>query len=439
MMSPSRAEQISGERLRILVIGGGGREHAMVWKLAQSPWVDKIYCAPGNPGIAQLAECVDISPVRVPELLHFARTAKIDMTVVGPEAPLVAGIVDNFEEQGLAIFGPSQAAALIEGSKVFAKEFMRRHGIPTADYRIFEQEGAARHYLSNCAIPIVIKADGLAAGKGAIVAKSREEANAAIAAIFTQKIFGEAGKRVVIEEFMPGEEVSVLCLTDGENFITLPPAQDHKAVYDGDTGPNTGGMGAYAPAPIMNRVLQKRVEREILQPTIQGLAEEGRKYRGVLYAGLMITAGGPKVVEFNCRLGDPEAQVILPLLKADLAELMWRTLHGSLPAIEATSNPGWALTVVMASAGYPGDYQKGKEISGLPQSDAEDVLTFHSGTARDSGNRLVTNGGRVLAVTGLGNTFEQARERAYAGVNRISFAGAHYRTDIGAKAVKYLK
>lgn len=439
MMRNSIADQLPVRRLRILVIGGGGREHAMVWKLAQSSWVDKIYCAPGNPGIAQLAECVDISPVRVPELLHFARTAKIDMTVVGPEAPLVAGIVDNFEEQGLAIFGPSQAAALIEGSKVFAKEFMRRHGIPTADYRIFEQEGAARDYLSNCAIPIVIKADGLAAGKGAIVAKSREEANAAIAAIFTQKIFGEAGKRVVIEEFMPGEEVSVLCLTDGVNFITLPPAQDHKAVYDGDEGPNTGGMGAYAPAPIMNRVLQKRVEREILQPTIQGLVKEGRKYRGVLYAGLMITADGPKVVEFNCRLGDPEAQVILPLLKADLAELMWRTLHGSLPEIEATSNPGWALTVVMTSAGYPGDYQKGKAISGLSQNDAEDILTFHSGTARDSENRLVTNGGRVLAVTGLGNAFDRARARAYAGVSRISFEGAHYRSDIGAKAVKHLK
>lgn len=439
MMSLSRADQIPLERLRVLVIGGGGREHAMVWKLAQSPLVDKIYCAPGNPGIAQFAECVDISPVRVPELMDFARTANIDMTVIGPEAPLVAGIVDNFEAQGLAIFGPSQAAALIEGSKVFAKEFMRRRGIPTADFRVFEHEEAAREYLSDCVIPIVIKADGLAAGKGAIVAKSRDESFAAIHAIFTQKIFGEAGKRVVIEEFMPGEEVSVLCLTDGANFITLPPAQDHKAVYDGDAGPNTGGMGAYAPAPIMNRVLQKRVEREILQPTIQGLAEEGRKYRGVLYAGLMITADGPKVVEFNCRLGDPEAQVILPLLKADLAELMWRTLHDSLPAIEATSNPGWALTVVMTSAGYPGDYQKGKAISGLSQNDAEDILTFHSGTARASENRLVTNGGRVLAVTGLGNTFEQARERAYAGVSRISFAGAHYRTDIGAKAVKHLK
>ncbi|NUM78099.1 phosphoribosylamine--glycine ligase, partial [candidate division KSB1 bacterium] len=373
------------------------------------------------------------------ELMHFAQTANIDMTVVGPEAPLVAGIVDTFAKQGLAIFGPSQAAAMIEGSKVFAKEFMRRHGIPTADFRVFEIEEAAREYLSDCAIPIVIKADGLAAGKGAIVAKSREESFAALSAIFTRRIFGEAGKRVVIEEFLPGEEVSVLCLTDGVNFITLPPAQDHKAVYDDDTGPNTGGMGAYAPAPVMNRVLQQRVEREILQPTIQGLAKEGRRYRGVLYAGLMITADGPKVVEFNCRLGDPEAQVILPLLKGDLAELMWRTMHDALPAADEASYSAWALTVVMASAGYPGDYQKGKAVLGLGQSDDENVLTFHSGTARDSENRLVTNGGRVLAVTGLGNTFEQARERAYAGVNRISFAGAHYRSDIGAKALKHLK
>lgn len=439
MIRNSRADQVPLRRLRILVIGGGGREHAMVWKLAQSTLVDKIYCAPGNPGIAQLAECVDISPVRVPELMHFAQTANIDMTVVGPEAPLVAGIVDTFAKQGLAIFGPSQAAAMIEGSKVFAKEFMRRHGIPTADFRVFEIEEAAREYLSDCAIPIVIKADGLAAGKGAIVAKSREESFAALSAIFTRRIFGEAGKRVVIEEFLPGEEVSVLCLTDGVNFITLPPAQDHKAVYDDDTGPNTGGMGAYAPAPVMNRVLQQRVEREILQPTIQGLAKEGRRYRGVLYAGLMITADGPKVVEFNCRLGDPEAQVILPLLKGDLAELMWRTMHDALPAADEASYSAWALTVVMASAGYPGDYQKGKAVLGLGQSDDENVLTFHSGTARDSENRLVTNGGRVLAVTGLGNTFEQARERAYAGVNRISFAGAHYRSDIGAKALKHLK
>lgn len=439
MMRNPGADQIPLARLRILVVGGGGREHAIVWKLAQSPLVEKIYCAPGNPGIAQLAECVDISPFHVPALLHFARASRIDMTVVGPEAMLVEGIVDNFETQGLAIFGPSQAAAEIEGSKVFAKEFMQRHGIPTAGFRVFEQADAAREYLAGCPIPIVVKADGLAAGKGAIVAKSREESFAAIDAMFTQRVFGDAGRRVVIEEFMPGEEVSVLCLTDGENFITLPPAQDHKAVYDGDQGPNTGGMGAYAPAPLLHHALLQQVEREILQPTIQGLAKEGRRYRGVLYAGLMITADGPKVVEFNCRFGDPEAQVILPLLKTDLAELMWRTINGSLPTIEETEASAWALTVVMASAGYPGNYEKGKAIAGLQQVQDANVLVFHSGTARDAERRLVTNGGRVLAVTGLGNTFEQAHDRAYAGVSRISFAGAHYRSDIGAKAMRHLK
>lgn len=423
--------------LRLLVIGGGGREHALVWKLARSPQAEKIFCAPGNPGIAQLAECVDMSSSNVPALLHFARAAAIDLTIVGPEAPLVAGIVDNFEAAGLAIVGPSRAAAMIEGSKAFAKAFMRRHGIPTADFEICDRFAEARDHLNQSALPIVIKADGLAAGKGAVVAHTRAEALAAAEAMLERRLFGEAGSRIVIEKFMPGEEVSVLCLSDGARIITLPAAQDHKAIFDEDRGPNTGGMGAYAPAPVMTPALLAQVEAQILRPAVAGLAQEGRAYRGVLYAGLMITPEGPKVVEFNCRLGDPEAQVILPLLEFDLVDLLWQIPRGALPETVAAAN-GWALAVVMASAGYPGEYQTGKVISELAPIEGEQVLVFHSGTAQDAAGRLVTGGGRVLAVTGLGQTFDQARQRAYAAVGKISFEGAHYRTDIGAKALQHL-
>lgn len=424
-------------RLRLLVIGGGGREHALVWKLARSPRAEKIFCAPGNPGIAQVAECVDMSSSNVPALLQFARAAAIDLTIVGPEAPLVAGLVDSFEAAGLAIVGPSRAAAMIEGSKAFAKAFMRRHGIPTADFEICDRFAEARDYLNQSALPIVIKADGLAAGKGAVVAHTRAAALAAAEAMLERRLFGEAGSRIVIEKFMPGEEVSVLCFSDGARIITLPPAQDHKAIFDQDRGPNTGGMGAYAPAPVMTPALLAQVEAQILRPAVAGLAQEGRTYRGVLYAGLMITPEGPKVVEFNCRLGDPEAQVILPLLELDLVELLWQIPRGALPETVAATN-GWALAVVMASAGYPGEYQTGKVISGLPQSEDEQVLVFHSGTKKDAAGRLITAGGRVLAVTGLGQTFDQARQRAYAAVDKISFEGAHYRTDIGAKARRHL-
>jgi len=423
--------------LRLLVIGGGGREHALVWKLARSPQAEKIFCAPGNPGIAQLAECVDMSSSNVPALLHFARAAAIDLTIVGPEAPLVAGIVDSFEAAGLAIVGPSRAAAMIEGSKAFAKAFMRRHGIPTADFEICDRFAEARDHLNQSALPIVIKADGLAAGKGAVVAHTRAEALAAAEAMLERRLFGEAGSRIVIEKFMPGEEVSVLCLSDGARIITLPAAQDHKAIFDEDRGPNTGGMGAYAPAPVMTPALLAQVEAQILRPAVAGLAQEGRAYRGVLYAGLMITPEGPKVVEFNCRLGDPEAQVILPLLEFDLVDLLWQIPRGALPKTVAAAN-GWALAVVMASAGYPGEYQTGKVISELAPIEGEQVLVFHSGTAQDAAGRLVTGGGRVLAVTGLGQTFDQARQRAYTAVGKISFEGAHYRTDIGAKALQHL-
>lgn len=423
--------------LRLLVIGGGGREHALVWRLARSPQAEKIFCAPGNPGIAQLAECVDMSSSNVPALLHFARAAAIDLTIVGPEAPLVAGIVDSFEAAGLAIVGPSRAAAMIEGSKAFAKAFMRRHGIPTADFEICDRFAEARDHLNQSALPIVIKADGLAAGKGAVVAHTRAEALAAAEAMLERSLFGEAGSRIVIEKFMPGEEVSVLCLSDGARIITLPAAQDHKAIFDEDRGPNTGGMGAYAPAPVMTPALLAQVEAQILRPAVAGLAQEGRAYRGVLYAGLMITPEGPKVVEFNCRLGDPEAQVILPLLEFDLVDLLWQIPRGALPETVAAAN-GWALAVVMASAGYPGEYQTGKVISELAPIEGDQVLVFHSGTAQDAAGRLITGGGRVLAVTGLGQTFDQARRRAYAAVGKISFEGAHYRTDIGAKALQHL-
>jgi phosphoribosylamine--glycine ligase len=435
---PSASIKID-EPLRLLLVGAGGREHALVWKLAQSPLVAKIYCAPGNPGIAQLAACVDISSSNIAALRRFAQEARIDLTVVGPEVPLVAGIVDEFEAHGLYIFGPSQQAAMLEGSKAFAKDFMRKYRIPTAEYRIFTHAEDARQHVQSCKIPVVVKADGLAAGKGAIVAHSRNEALNALATIMEQKQFGEAGHRVVIEEFMEGEEVSVFCLTDGVNLCILPSAQDHKAIYNGDLGPNTGGMGAYSPAPILSAELLQRVHRQILQPVIEGMALERKPYRGILYAGLMITAEGPKVVEFNCRFGDPEAQVVLPLITSDLVEAMWLVARGDLSDYRLTLSSQWALTVVLASAGYPGEYQTGKVINGVPRPDENNVLAFHAGTQIGLREKLVTSGGRVLAITGLGDTFQQARERAYLAVNRVRFEGEYHRTDIGAKALKHLR
>ncbi len=437
MESPMNSPSIN-EQLRILVVGAGGREHALVWKLAQSPLVGKLFCAPGNPGIAQLATGVDISSTNIAALRHFAQEGRIDLTVAGPEAALVAGIVDEFEAHGLYIFGPSQQAAMLEGSKAFAKDFMRKYRIPTAAYQTFTQTEEARKYLLNCKIPIVVKADGLAAGKGAIVAHSRNEAVNALETIMEGKQFGEAGNRVVIEEFMEGEEVSVFCLTDGMNLCILPAAQDHKAIYNDDLGPNTGGMGAYSPAPILSAELLQRVHRQILQPVIEGMALEHKPYRGILYAGLMITAEGAKVVEFNCRLGDPEAQAVLPLITSDLAEAMWLVAKGDLSDYKLTLAAQWALAVVLASGGYPGEYETGKVINGLPHAEDKNVLMFHAGTAPGPRGKVVTSGGRVLAVTGLGDTFQQARERAYQAVNRIRFEGEYHRTDIGAKAMKHL-
>ncbi len=429
---------LPSHKLRVLVVGAGGREHALVWKLAQSPLVSKIFCAPGNAGIAQLASCVDISSTNVNALRHFAQEARIDLTVVGPETALVAGIVDEFEARGLPIFGPSAQAAMIEGSKSFAKEFMRKYRIPTADYHIFSRLQDARLYAQKCPLPVVIKADGLAAGKGALVSHTRADAIAAVEKIMERQEFGEAGQRIVVEEFLEGEEVSVLCLTDGINLCILPAAQDHKAVFDDDLGPNTGGMGAYAPAPVVDRTMLQLVHRLILQPAIEGLALERRPYRGVLYAGLMITREGPKVIEFNCRFGDPETQVILPLMASDLAEAMWLVSQGDLSDYVMRVSPQWSMAVVMASAGYPDEYQAGKVISGLTHSSDPHVVIFHAGTTRGPRGKLITNGGRVLAATGVGDSFQQARERAYYAVSRINFEGEHHRSDIGAKALKYL-
>jgi phosphoribosylamine--glycine ligase len=424
--------------MKILVLGGGGREHALVWKLAQSPIVEKIYCAPGNPGIAQLAASVDIPFSDLGALRHFVKERQIDLTVVGPEAPLVAGIVDDFETHGLRIFGPSKQAAMIEGSKALAKELMGKYQIPTAAAEIFDDAQKALAYVEKAPVPIVIKADGLAAGKGAIVARTREAALDAVRRIMHAREFGDAGNRVVVEEFMEGEEISVLCVTDGKNLCVLPAAQDHKAVFDNDEGPNTGGMGAYAPAPVMNEKLMQRVEQEILRPVIDAMARERRPYRGVLYAGLMITQDGPKVVEFNCRFGDPETQAILPLITSDLAEMLWRAANGILNGYELKTAPCWALSVVLASGGYPGNFVKGKRIHGLEQIHDKEAVVFHAGTALDPNGNVLTNGGRVLAVTGIGDDFLSARERAYSAVGKIQFEGMHYRKDIGVKAMRYV-
>ena len=423
----------------VLLVGGGGRENAIAWKLSQSPLVNRIYCAPGNPGIAQFASCVDISSTDIRHLRQFVEETGIDLTVVGPEATLVAGIVDEFEAHGLAIFGPSSAAAMIEGSKVFAKEFMRRHHIPTADFQVFNNHAEARQYVETCPIPIVVKADGLAAGKGAIVAHSRDQAADAVDAMLERRQFGEAGSRIVIEEFLEGEEASVFCLTDGTHLCVLPSAQDHKPIYDGDQGPNTGGMGAYAPAPVVTGEMMQQITDRILRPAVAGMKQEGRTYRGVLYGGLMITAAGPKVVEFNCRFGDPEAQVVLPLLESDLAAALWLAAHGHLQEYEHQSSRQWALTVVMTSAGYPGKYDKGKVITGIEQLDNDNVLLFHAGTAVTPQGELVTNGGRVIAITGVGETFHQAQSRAYEAVSKIHFEGEYHRSDIGSKALPHLQ
>jgi len=419
--------------MKVLVVGGGGREHALVWKLRQSPRVAQIFCAPGNAGIARQATCVQIKAEDIEGLLNFAVKEKIDLTIVGPEAPLTAGIGDAFTRAGLNIFGPSAAAAAIEGSKVWAKKFMSKYNIPTADYVVFDQPEKAKEYVLKRAGPLVVKADGLAAGKGVKVCGSPAEALAAITEIMEKKVFGRAGERVVIEECLKGEEASILAFTDGETVLPMLAAQDHKQVYDNDQGPNTGGMGAYAPAPVCtSRVYEEALEK-ILIPAVKGLAREGCPYRGVLYAGLMVTEEGPKVLEFNARFGDPEAQPLLVLFQTDLVEICEAVLTGRLAAQKICWADGAAVCVVLASGGYPGPYPKGKVISGL-DCVPDDIMVFHAGTALVDG-QVVTAGGRVLGVTAVAKTIREAIDRAYEGVQAINFEGMHFRRDIGRKAL----
>lgn len=420
--------------MRILVVGGGGREHALVWKLAQSRQVEKIYCAPGNPGIAALAECVDIAADDVPGLVAWARRQRPDLTVVGPEQPLALGVADALVDADLAVFGPSQAAAELESSKAFAKQFMARHGIPTAAFRVFADAASALAYVRQAPAPLVVKADGLAAGKGVVVAATRDDAAAAVRAIMQDQQFGAAGARVVIEECLTGEEASVLAFCDGTTVVPMVAAQDHKRAFDGDRGPNTGGMGAYAPAPVVTPVLARQVREQILAPVVRALRQEGRPYRGVLYAGLMITAAGPRVIEFNVRFGDPETQAVLPLLDGDLAQIMLACAAGRLDPAAVRWHDGSAACVVMASRGYPGAHDTGKPITGLEAAAAAGALVFHAGTAR-RGGQVVTAGGRVLGVTAVAPDIAAAVRAAYRGVAAIHFDGAQFRRDIAWRAL----
>ena len=422
--------------MKILVIGGGGREHALAWKLAQSEHCTKLYAAPGNPGIAQVGQCVPIGAEDIDGLLKFARQEKIDLAVVGPERPLIAGIVDRFRKAGLRIFGPSKDAAQVEGSKAWAKAVMIHFAVPTAEYRTFARMAEALRYVDNHEEPLVVKASGEAAGKGVFVCKDQAEARKAIEIIMRDRAFGPSGDTVIIEERLVGEEASILALVDESSIYSLESAQDHKAAFDNDQGPNTGGMGAYSPAPVVTERLQAQVDREILVPMVHGMKTEGALYNGILYAGIMATAGGPKVLEFNARFGDPEAQPLLIRLKTDLVEVLEATLDNRLDQVTLDWDERPAVCVVMASGGYPDKYEKGKEITGLDKADAlEDVVVFHAGT-RAEGGKIYTDGGRVLGVTAIGKDIIEARDRAYAAVHAIHFHHAHWRTDIGAKAIR---
>ncbi|MBW2485373.1 MAG: phosphoribosylamine--glycine ligase [Deltaproteobacteria bacterium] len=425
--------------MKVLVIGSGGREHSLVWKLDQSRRVSKIYCAPGNAGIAKMAECVAISATDIRSLVKFAKKEKIDLTLVGPEASLTLGVVDAFEKQGLRIFGPSQKAAILEGSKVFTKKFMQDYDIPTAGFSVFRKRERAIEYVKRIKTPVVIKADGLAAGKGVIVAQTEQEAIEAIDIIMKDKVFGDAGNRVVVEDFMTGEEASFLAFTDGKTVLPLPTSQDHKPIFDDDKGPNTGGMGAYSPAPVVTTALEKQIMNKIMIPTVKGMAKEGRPYKGVLYAGLMIKNGKARVVEFNCRFGDPEAQPLLMRLKTDLVNVVEAVLDQRLNKIKLDIDSRPTVCVVMSSGGYPGPYKKGKVITGLNKAEKQDsVVVFHAGTALKN-KKIVTAGGRVLGITAIGDDLDKAIKKAYDTVAMIKWPGSFYRTDIGAKAIRHTK
>jgi phosphoribosylamine--glycine ligase len=425
--------------MKILVIGSGGREHALAWKLAQSSHVKKIFTAPGNPGTALLGQNVPLAVDDIAGLAAFAKKEKIDLTVVGPERPLVAGIVDAFQAEGLRIFGPSAAAAQIEGSKAFCKQLLRHHAIPTAEHRTFSRIDDARKYVATREEPLVVKASGEAQGKGVFVCDTPEEALAAIKSIMVDRAFGSAGDQVVIEERLAGEEASILALVDGRNIYPMESAQDHKAILDGDRGPNTGGMGAYSPAPAVTANLMSLIERDILVPTVHALNHERCPYNGLLYAGIMITPGGPKVLEYNVRFGDPETQPLVMRLKTDLVEAFEATIDGKLDELVLEWDNRPAVGVVISAGGYPGEYEKGKPISGLAAvARLPDVQVFHAGTSQQ-GDQVVTSGGRVLCVTALGATIPEAKARAYEAAELIRFEGMHYRTDISDKALRHIR
>lgn len=423
--------------MEVLIVGGGGREHALAWKIAQSPRVEQVYVAPGNAGTAREPKVanVTIGAEDIGGLAEFAAEKKLGLTIVGPEAPLVAGVVDAFRARNLACFGPPQRAAQLEGSKSFTKDFLYRHHIPTADYETFTDLEPASRYIESRGAPIVVKADGLAAGKGVMVAQTVDEALAAATECLSQNKFGDAGSKIVVEECLTGEEASFICIVDAERVLPLASSQDHKARDNGDTGPNTGGMGAYSPAPVVTDDMHQRIMQDVIEPTVRGLAEDGAPYTGFLYAGLMVGADGvPRVLEYNCRFGDPETQPILMRLQSDLVELCEAALQGHLHDVEAQWDSRAALGVVMAAGGYPGSYRKGDVIAGLEGVDSDTVKVFHAGTREDRGN-VVTNGGRVLCVTALGDTVYEAQERAYQAVGHIRWDGVYYRTDIGYRAV----
>ena len=418
--------------MKVLVIGSGGREHALAWKITQSPLVKKVFCAPGNAGTANVAENIDIPSDNVDALLQFATVTGIGLTVVGPEQPLVKGLVDSFEESGLRVFGPSQRAAEIEGSKVFCKDLMKKYGIPTARYESFDSPDQVKLFTKEDE-PVVVKASGLAAGKGVILCSNAEEARSAVQSIMQEKAFGNAGDQVVVEEFLTGQEVSLLAFTDGKTVLPLDSAQDHKAAFDGDKGPNTGGMGAYSPALVFTEELKQQVIDEIMIPTVRAMAKEGRYYRGILYAGLMLTESGPKVLEFNARFGDPETQPIMMRIKNDIVPIFEACIDGTLAKQSLQWRQEPTVCVVMAAKGYPSSYEKGKEISGLNSDENRQVVVFHAGTKLENG-KVLTNGGRVLGVTALGSDINQAIKNAYSAVDKIKWDGVHYRKDIGNKA-----
>lgn len=424
--------------MKILVIGSGGREHALVWKLQQSSRVKRIFCAPGNAGTRKNATNVDIKANDINGLVKFALAQKIDLTIVGPEDPLTLGVVDLFEQKGLRIYGPSAAAAELEGSKVFTKNFLKKYNIPSAAYRVFTKPGPARKYIDTIGAPCVVKADGLAAGKGVIVAMTREEAKKGVDLIMKDKAFGTAGNQVIVEEFLQGEEASFIAFTDGKTVLPLPSSQDHKAVFDGDRGPNTGGMGAYSPAPVMTEEFSLRVMNEVMIPTLRGMAAEGRPYKGMLYAGMMIKGDRMDVLEFNCRFGDPECQPLLMRMRSDLVDVIEAGIEGRLDTIKLDIDPRPTVCVVISSKGYPGKYATGKPITGLAKAEKiDDVVVFHAGTAMHN-RRTVTAGGRVLGVTAIGSDIGRAIDRAYQAVDVIHFAGCYHRRDIGHRALSRL-